>query len=204
MKKKINVFGLLFFVSIVYLHAQSQYFYYYDGKKQYFELDTKHVFISVSEKDTAYSFTSERIEQTPFQMDIPKGMLSKTIHKRFCAKLSFNDNLSEREYLEKLSEIKNSRNDIIVSPYFKENVGLSNFFYVKLKTLSDTVLLRQEAEKAQVIIAWQNEFMPLLFIASVTTNSRYNAMEVANPFYETGLFEYTEPDCRRVHFKLSL
>jgi len=194
MKNKINLFGLLFFVFVACSNAQSQYFYYYDGKKQYFELDTKHVFISVSEKDTAYSFASDRIEQTPFQMDIPKGMLSKTSYKRFCAKLSFNNNLSEREYWEKLSEIKNSRSDIIVSPYFKENVGLSNFFYVKLKSLNDTILLKQEAEKEQVIIAWQNEFMPLLFVASVTANSRYNAMEIANHFYETGLFEYTEPD----------
>ena len=50
MKKKINVFGLLFFASIVCLHAQSQYFYYYDGKKQHLELNTKHVFVSVAEK----------------------------------------------------------------------------------------------------------------------------------------------------------
>ena len=185
-------------------NAQSQYFYYYQGQKQYLELDTKHLFVSVLEQDTVYSFASDRIEQTPFRVDIPERVQSKTIHKRFWTKLSFEENMSEREYLGKLSEIKNSRSDIIVSPYFRENVGLSNFFYVKLKSLSDTILLRQEAEKEQVIIAWQNEFMPLLFIVSVTASSRYNAMEAANHFYETGLFEYTEPDCRRVHFKLSL
>ena len=185
-------------------NAQTTYFYYYDCKKQYVELDTKYLFVSVTEKDTVYSFASDKIKQMPFQMDIPGRMLSKTNYKRFWTKLSFEDTLSEREYLEKLSEIKNSRNDIIVSPYFKENMGLSNFFYVKLKSLNDTILLRQEAEKEQVIIAWQNEFMPLLFVASITASSRYNAMEASNHFYETGLFEYTEPDCRRVHFKLSL
>jgi hypothetical protein len=48
MRKKIKLIGLLFFVFIG-LNAQTPYFYYYNGEKQYFELDTRYIFISVTE-----------------------------------------------------------------------------------------------------------------------------------------------------------
>jgi hypothetical protein len=41
------------------LSAQPSYFYYYDGKKQHLELDTKHLIRSVSEQDTANLFASD-------------------------------------------------------------------------------------------------------------------------------------------------
>ena len=36
--------------------------------------------------------------------------------------------------------------------------------------------------------------MPLWYMLSVTERSKYNAMEMANRFHETGLFLYAEPD----------
>jgi hypothetical protein len=123
--KKFYLLGLLF-LSIAGLHAQTPYYYYYKGEKQYFELDTI--------------------------------------------------------------------NDVTGALYFKDGIRLSNFFYVKLKSLSDTTLLQQEAEKENMVIVSQNEFMPLWFVASITANSRYNAMQAAAYFYETGLFQCAEPD----------
>ena len=40
-------------------------------------------------------------------------------------------------------------------------MGLSNFFYVKLKEEGDTLLLRQMATRKGCIIIEQNSFMPL-------------------------------------------
>jgi hypothetical protein len=128
--KKLTFILWILLLSIV-SNAHSSYFYYAEGKKHYFELDTKHIFISVIERDAIYSFGSDRSIQTPFQIDITKSMQLRTNYKRYCAKLSFNDSLSEGAYWDIISEIKNSRNDIIVSPYFKDDIGLSNFFYVK-------------------------------------------------------------------------
>ena len=192
--KKFYLLELLLFVCMAVLNAQTPYYYYYEGKKQYLELDTKYLFISVSAKDTVVSFASEEVDQTPFQVDISVEKQTRTNHKRFYTKLSFADNLSEREYMAKMSEIKNSGNDIIVSPYFKDGIGLSNFFYVQLKSLSDTILLKQEAEKENMVVVYQNKFMPLWYVVSVTAHSRYNAMQAASYFYETGLFQCAEPD----------
>ena len=165
MKNKIKILGILLFLSLVNLHAQTSYFYYYDGEKQYFELDTKHVFVSAADENSNQFFSSFNATHTPSRADIPKGRQSKSNYKRFWTVLSFEEKFSDEAYLKKLTEIKNAGNDIIVAPYFKnkhqEKIGLSNFLYVKLKSLNDTVLLRKETEKEQCIIAYQNEFMPL-------------------------------------------
>jgi len=43
MKRNINILGLLVFLFFVALNAQTPYFYYYKGEKQYLELDTRHI-----------------------------------------------------------------------------------------------------------------------------------------------------------------
>jgi subtilisin family serine protease len=97
-----------------------------------------------------------------------------------------------------LADVKSSNKDAIISPYFKfkdgDKIGLSNFFYVKLKTASDTVLLNQIAAKTKSIIVEQDPFMPLWHVLSITEQSNYNAMEAANIFYESGLFQASEPN----------
>jgi len=93
--------------------------------------------------------------------DIPKGKQSKTNNKRFWTALSFEERFSDEIYLAKLSEFRNLGKDVIVAPYFKtkdqDKIGLSNFFYVKLKELSDTILLRREAEREHAVIAYQSD-----------------------------------------------
>jgi hypothetical protein len=88
--------------------------------------------------------------------------------------------------------------DYIIAPYFKtenqEKVGLSNLFYVKLKSLSDTILLKKEVANKKLKIIHQNRFMPLWYVLSVTNKSELNALQLANIFYESGKFQYAEPD----------
>ncbi|MCD8179385.1 MAG: S8 family serine peptidase [Tannerellaceae bacterium] len=96
------------------------------------------------------------------------------------------------EQLKRVDEIQN------VSPYFTgkngEKIGLTNFFYVKLKTEKDYPLLEEYSQKHQSVIVKQNEFMPLWYILSTTKQSVKNSMELANQFYESGQFENAEPD----------
>ena len=49
--KKIVLFGWLLLSFGAF--AQTPYFYYFEGKRQYFELDTKRAFISAPDKDEA-------------------------------------------------------------------------------------------------------------------------------------------------------
>lgn len=194
------VFAVFFFIFIALetnLNAQTPYFYYYKGEKQYLDLDTTHIFVSVPDNNIEGMFVSN-VGFTAPRADIPEKMQSKTKHKRYWTKLEIGSNLSHSQYWSKIAEVKNSRENIIVAPYFKNQfqskIGLSNFFYVKLKTLSDTIILQQKVTTEKAMIVCQNQFMPLWFVVSIMDTSAYNAMETANRFYESGHFQYAEPD----------
>jgi hypothetical protein len=51
MKKKLNLLELLLCLSFVGLTAQTPYFYYYKGEKQYLELDTRYAFVSTTDSN---------------------------------------------------------------------------------------------------------------------------------------------------------
>ena len=197
MKKKMTSLGLFLYFSLVSINAQTPYFYYYQGEKQYLELDTEHIFVSFVDENIAKSFSSYNVKYNPMQLDIPEGKRTNN-NIRYWTVLNFNERLSEESYWRKLKEIKSIGKNIITAPYFKNRnkdvVGLSNFFYVKLKESSDSILLRREAEKEHAIIMWQNEFTPLWYLLSVTDRSRFNTMEISNRFFESGLFQYATPD----------
>lgn len=73
-------------------------------------------------------------------------------------------------------------------------IGLSHLFYVKLKKEQDIILLNELAKTKNVKIIGQNDFMPLWFTLSCSKESDGNALQMANYFYETGLFVASEPD----------
>ncbi|MEO1409209.1 MAG: S8 family serine peptidase [Bacteroidota bacterium] len=84
-----------------------------------------------------------------------------------------------------------------VAPYFTVDdspVGVSNYFYVKLQRASDFDLLQDYAEKQDARIAGQNTFMPLWYVLRVTKQSGLHGLEMANRFYESGLFAEAHPD----------
>jgi len=122
----------------------------------------------------------------------------KYAQRRFMSELRFEKGLTNEQYLKLLSDIKAKNNEVIIAPYFsletEEKVQLSNVFYVKLKNISDVVLLEQIAEQFNCTIIMQNETRPLWFTLSVTEKSELNALEYATYFYECGLFEVAEPD----------
>jgi subtilisin family serine protease len=72
--------------------------------------------------------------------------------------------------------------------------GLSHLFYVKLKDEKDTTILKKLAIKNKVKIEGCNKFMPLWYTLSCSKKSKGNALEMANQFYDTGLFLASEPD----------
>lgn len=84
------------------------------------------------------------------------------------------------------------------APFFKtraENeIGLSHLFYVKLFNEGDIGKLEEMAMRNHVEILGSNLFMPLWYTLSCSKQSNGNALLMANTFYESGLFESSEPD----------
>ncbi len=147
------------------LFAQ-EHFYYYKEKKQYLELDTNYVFVS--------TINNVALQKSNL-MSNAVLRLNKEQHTGF---LKYKQNIAEdfywtemhllnvnpgKTYINKIVDIKKINGIQTVSPYFKgkagEKIGLSNFFYVKLKSLSDTTLLYKFSTEKNVIVIKQDRFM---------------------------------------------
>lgn len=194
-----QIFWILLFFPLS-LFAQ-EHFYYYKGQKQYLQLDTNYVFVTT---------TNESVLQKSNVISGVSLVLNKEQHTRLLSKkqnisaefywteIQLPELRSRQPYKEKINAIKQIDGVQVVSPYFRgkkgEKIGLSNFFYVKLKSLSDTTLLNRYSIKNNVVVIKQDMFMPLWFALSCTKQSEGNAMDMANKFYESQMFQYAEPD----------
>ncbi len=94
-------------------------------------------------------------------------------------------------------------NVIVSSPFFRLKadstlVGLTERFYVKLKSPNDYTNLLNIAIETNTKISLQNEFDPSVYIVIADKYSAYNSMLAANIFHETGMFEYAAPSFIRM------
>ena len=72
--------------------------------------------------------------------------------------------------------------------------GLTDEFVVKLKDSTSFKQLQELADKNKCKIGDENQFTKNQFMLYVSKTSKLNALQTSNLFYETGLFEYAEPN----------
>lgn len=60
--------------------------------------------------------------------------------------------------------------------------------------MADTTILQTMAKEQSVIILFQNAYMPLWYTLSIMNSSKENALDIANLFYESGLYGACQPD----------
>jgi len=154
---------LLFTFTIVLLcltaKAQTPYYYYHDGEKQYLSLNTGYAFLSLKERKLPLDIQQRsNIKAAGLHSDISDKRQNEgeKAERRFYTVLHFEEKLSDEQYLGLLSEIKQNNKDVIIAPYFKsktnDKIGLSNFFYAKLKKESDIILLEKMVEQTKSVI----------------------------------------------------
>lgn len=73
------------------------------------------------------------------------------------------------------------------------NFYITHRFFVKLKDDKDENILQEFAEKYHIDIEPDRD-LPLWYVMKCSENSKYNALELANMFYESGLFAISEPE----------
>ncbi len=186
MKKK-HLLSLLLYFYLLNTYAQTNYYYYYNGNKNYLTLDKNNLNISIYDgfqKSTISGFNTET-----------DNYISQS---QSFSKLEFQTTFSEYDYFQKISELNRNPDVKNVLPNFITNegvkVGMSDFFYVKLKNASNIDILQNLAVLNNVQIIEQNNFMPLWYTLRLTKNSTGNTLEIANLFFETGNFESSVPD----------
>lgn len=70
----------------------------------------------------------------------------------------------------------------------------SSNFYVKVFDETNLTDLHNVISETNTELTGQNEFMKKWLTLRATKDSKGNALKMANYFYESGLFEYSEPD----------
>ena len=75
-----------------------------------------------------------------------------------------------------------------------QNMFITHRFYVKLKNKDDFTLLQNLLKQYGAGLEATDKDLPLWNIIHCGLHSKYNALELANIFYETRLFDVAEPE----------
>lgn len=166
----------------------SNYFYYNKkGVKKFLTIDKSKINITTTESINKSAVVFSNFNAFELISDSSNGFPSKF------GKLDFKQLPNDSIYDIETVNLKQHNNIIAVSPYFFINdttsIGTSHLFYVKLKAINDTSLLQAYADTFNVDIVSQFKFMPLWYRLSINKNTQGTSIEIANLFYETGLFE---------------
>lgn len=74
-----------------------------------------------------------------------------------------------------------------------KNMFITHRFYVKLKSPNDLTLLQNLLKQYHAEIEKEGD-LPLWYVIRCDLNSQHNALDLANRFYESGLFAVSEPE----------
>ena len=195
MRARVNILAsvvcVLFSVGV---QAQSPYSYYYQGQKinltvnkSYLNLIADGGFLQSSQAVSLFELLQLERE-TP----LPSASAVSTI-----LKFKFQQELSSSAYDSIVAVLQQHPQIKKVLPFFEtgneDPIGTSDIYYVKLKNVADTLLLRTTAAQHNVEIIKQVPYMPLWFILSFKNSAFNNSLEATNYFYESGLFADIDP-----------
>ncbi|MBS1632718.1 MAG: S8 family serine peptidase [Bacteroidetes bacterium] len=72
--------------------------------------------------------------------------------------------------------------------------GLTNQLIVRLKTSTNIDFLSSKFKKLKVIAIDKNKYIDREYILTINTGQQLDALDIADTLFETGLFDYCEPD----------
>jgi serine protease len=202
--RRICLLLLALLTTAAQLSAQ-EFFYYYKGKKQILTLNTAYAYVvapgNVNDIQQLNTLLKSKAESTKLsRINIPQTLRAvdnSVSPQGYWGEVKIQSKLAASQYFAYLKQLK-AEGFKIASPYFSnaidQKIGLTQYFYVKLKSAGDLAMLQKVVRDHKAAIVGQNKFMPLWYTLSTTEGSTKNALEMANAFYESGLFTHAEPD----------
>ena len=219
MKRILNIIGIFFLSIIVFTSCQKSpeelnegspqtraagvtgTYYWYNGEKIYLtpKNDKQFILFKTSDANSLSSlFTASAPGTSKAETSMQKVVLSSHLEP-----IDENNSLPAEDYswaTISTNDLNAAKSSAIIysAPYFTlpdgKEAGLSHLFYVKVKSIKDLRTLQQFAEENKVTILGRNGYMRDWYTLSCTNESAGNALDMANIFYETGLFEACQPD----------
>ena len=186
--RKLLLLIITFCSCLQYLNAQENHFYYYKGQKKYLTLDKTKLSIITNSQFEKNSISNLNIKD--FNLYSSEDLQYSEIE--------FLTEPSDLEFYQKVNSLKSNPNINHVNLFFKRgdniaSIGISNIFYIKLKSSADYSILQERALAKGAIIEKQIPFMPLWYQLKINPNSIENTLTITSELWETGLFEDIDP-----------
>ena len=187
-KKLIVTIFCLFFIITEY-SGQSAY-YWNNGKKIAIKQTNKKYFVLTSNADDTTLLKQELLSNKVVNVETFREYAyydsGLAISKKYWTVFYCNDSI----------DLYNIKSVGYVTPFYENEhgdlFGVSHLFYVKLKNESDVNVLESFAKKYNVKILNRNKYMPLWYTLSCELCGN-NSLDMANLFYESGLFAVAVP-----------
>ena len=175
------------------LNAQqkSDHFYYYKGEKIFLQ-STDKLFIRLEP-----NINNEQLLHTLINCDT-----SMFIYKACLKNKVYHFAIFEAKDRKAISSVTiecyKTKEEVISAThllqYYHTLQGLTDEFIVKLKPTISFIQLQELAEKNNCKVGEENKYVKNQFTIHALKTSSINALQLSNLFYETGLFDYAEPN----------
>ena len=189
MKKYISIFILFLSFS---LHAQQpeKDFYYYKGEKIFLSEKSDKILVKIAhEADKQSLWALIKADETVNSDALDEEL---NLHILLKAKEGMSFTI---ETLLKYRENPNVKSAQFMLEYEKNLlIGLMDEFIIKLKTTTKFEQLQNLIAEHRCVVVRENTFVKNQYVISVSKQSELNAMQMANLFYETALFEFSKPN----------
>lgn len=194
--------GILGFVPI--LAQQSEYYYYYKGERIALTVDSTRLYVVSDGKLQAQSTARSAEPQVAMSVKsdirsqvVPLQKQRTAISDVYFSALDVPQGTTASQYEALVGKMKAEEEVFQVLPSFTvggNRVDVTNNFYVRLKSADDLPKLQQLAAQHGIEVVGNNEFLPLWYVLSCTSTSSMNAIEAANHFHTSGMFESSSPE----------
>ena len=192
MKRLLSLLLLVIFYSV---HAQTgeKIAYYYQGKKQSFSVNNARIVIQLTAGETL----NRRLGQLAAVLQVPDTSIQSLASlKLVSAKLPVG--LSSSHIKGLITELRKQGFVDFVHPCFTsaygKDMGYGDELVVKLKTTTTAAMFDNFLKQARCSMVKKYAFQNDIYIVSAGAANDYDALAMANHFFETGLFVYAEPD----------
>ena len=155
--------------------AYCQDYYWYKGNKLPLKRGNQHYILYQEKGVKSYSSQITEVEETIYYQD-------KTLKAGIITQLS---DIDETNILYRIPSY--------LTQDSTKNLYITHRFCVKLKSSNDFTVLQDFVSQYDAEIEQEGDF-PLWYIVRCGLNSQYNALELANIFYESNLFAVCEPE----------
>ena len=192
MSMKKNIILMLLFSSLAIVVYAQDFFMYVGGEKRYFEISPNEMLMQFVENTEIRSAKSIVEKNMSFQV----SNISKTDYIEWTL-VSFSN--TDKTKIKKLMQNRNNNEILYSGAVFVDEDGekiaaLTNQIIVRLKQEEDYAILQKNIEAYRINAVQQDEFEKKTYLLKMDYSSEKDAMQIANELYETGFFEYAEPN----------